>query len=229
VTAIENKHNTGEQSSVTKILFIGDSITDCGRREPNHAPLGIGYVRLFADLTAIRQPQRQDITILNRGIGGNTVENLRSRWHDDVLLHRPDLLSIKIGINDLNQYLSHNNPPLSPEGYETTLRQLLTVTREQLPQTQLLLLTPFYLSSDAVDGSYRRKVGEILPQYIGAVKRLSEEFETRYIDFHAVFQEQLKHHHPDRFCPEPVHPYLVGHLLMAEAVYTALEEVLTGA
>src|SRR5690348_15741918 len=29
-----------------KVLFIGDSITDCGRREGPHAPYGNGYVAL---------------------------------------------------------------------------------------------------------------------------------------------------------------------------------------
>jgi acyl-CoA thioesterase I len=214
---------------MTKILFIGDSITDCGRREPNHAPLGIGYVRLFADLVAIRHPARQDITVLNRGIGGNTVENLRSRWQDDVITHHPDWLSVKIGINDLNQYLSNGNETLSPEGYEAIYRQLLTLTRERLPDTRLLLLTPFYLSDDAVEGSYRARVTTILPEYLAAVKRLSEEFDARYVDLHAVFAAQLRHHHPDRFCPEPVHPYLVGHLLMAEAIYDTLKDVLATA
>ena len=31
------------------MLFIGDSITDCGRRA-EHAPLGSGYVRMFGEL-----------------------------------------------------------------------------------------------------------------------------------------------------------------------------------
>jgi len=43
---------------VHKLLFIGDSITDAGRNAQNQS-LGTGYVRVFADLMAIRQPSRR--------------------------------------------------------------------------------------------------------------------------------------------------------------------------
>src|ERR1035437_1126162 len=84
-----------------KIVFIGDSITDCGRRD-SQRPLGNGYVKMFADLTIIREPAKR-ITIINKGIGGDrvtglgTLVGLRERWTDDVLRQRPDWLSIMIG------------------------------------------------------------------------------------------------------------------------------------
>ncbi|MBN1348092.1 hypothetical protein JXJ21_01650 [candidate division KSB1 bacterium] len=74
------------------ILFIGDSITDCGRRATER-PLGNGYVKLFADLVAIREPEKQ-ITIINKGIGGDRVTGMQNRWTDDVMRHHPDWLSI---------------------------------------------------------------------------------------------------------------------------------------
>jgi len=37
------------------VVFIGDSITDCGRRDVA-APLGNGYVRFIAELITIRYP-----------------------------------------------------------------------------------------------------------------------------------------------------------------------------
>ena len=41
-----------------KILFIGDSITDCSRRDTS-APIGHGYVSLFSELMMIREPQKR--------------------------------------------------------------------------------------------------------------------------------------------------------------------------
>ena len=38
-----------------KVLFIGDSITDCGRRD-EHAPLGNGYVSRIAELITAKYP-----------------------------------------------------------------------------------------------------------------------------------------------------------------------------
>ena len=49
-------------------------------------------------------PERR-IDYINRGIGGNTVVDLRDRWREDVLDVKPDHLSIKIGINDLHRHL----------------------------------------------------------------------------------------------------------------------------
>ena len=97
------------------ILFIGDSITDCARRE-HDVPFGVGYVRMFSDLMSFRKPA-QRITIINRGISGHTVDDLRSRWTDHVLANVPDQLVIKIGINDINRWLcgSDANPKQSPE------------------------------------------------------------------------------------------------------------------
>ena len=40
------------------VVFIGDSITDCGRRDEAR-PLGNGYVKMAVDLVAAKYPQRQ--------------------------------------------------------------------------------------------------------------------------------------------------------------------------
>ena len=85
-----------------RMLFIGDSITDCGRRE-RAIPLGDGYVSMFAELAAARYPERH-IEWTNMGVGGNRTTHLKERWQSDVIEHRPDRLSIKIGINDLSSF-----------------------------------------------------------------------------------------------------------------------------
>ena len=54
------------------LLFIGDSITDCGRRE-DPEELGHGYVRLLAEHFAAHEPTA---TVINRGISGNKVADL---------------------------------------------------------------------------------------------------------------------------------------------------------
>ena len=80
------------------VLFIGDSITDCGRRGAE-MPMGIGYVKMVTEITTARYPER-NVNFINKGIGGNRITDLKDRWQDDVFYHSPDRLSIKIGIND---------------------------------------------------------------------------------------------------------------------------------
>jgi len=203
------------------ILFIGDSITDCGRRESHAHPLGNGYVRFLADLLVAREPEKA-ITVTNRGISGNKIDDLRDRWVDDALSHRPDVLVVKIGINDLNGFLRGGEERWGPVPYEKNYRALLEAAKVALPTTPLLLISPFYISRETNSEAYRQKVLALLPEYIAVVKRMSEDFGARFLDLHTVFQAHLKYRHPDAFCPEPVHPNATGHWIMAEAVYEAL-------
>ena len=204
------------------LLFIGDSITDCGRREPQHQPLGCGYVQMVADMLTIREPKKK-ITVINRGISGDTVFDLRSRWHDDVFEIKPDWLSIKIGINDLNRTLE-GGADLPAETFEEIYDSLLSQTAKRFPKCNLLLIDPFFMSRDRVNDSYRTRVLRTLPDYVDVVHRLSRKYKTRLVKTHDLFQEQLKHHKLEVFCTEPIHPNSAGHLLMADAVYKSLSQ-----
>jgi len=204
------------------ILFIGDSITDCGRRGAE-APLGAGYVKLFRDLLAIREPQK-NVNIINKGIGGHKVTDLRDRWSDDVLRHRPDWLSVKIGINDLHNAVGGGPMSVTPELFEEAYDDILTRTRKKLPRVEILLIDPFYLSRDTSPTSFRKTVLDLLPKYIRVVEKMSRKHKTRRIKTHEMFQKLLKHHEPDLFCAEPVHPNAAGHLAIAEAVFAALSK-----
>ena len=209
---METKIKSGE-----KILFIGDSITDCGRRGAER-PLGNGYVKLFSDFLVACESEKK-VDIINKGIGGDNVIGLLNRWTDDVLRHEPDWLSIKIGINDLHIYLRDSANGISPEKFEETCQKILKRTREELPHCRILLIQPFYISRESSQDSFRCSVLEILPRYLKVVEQLSKQYKTRLIKTHAMFQNLLKYHEPDVLCPEPVHPNLTGHIAIASAVY----------
>lgn len=202
------------------ILFIGDSITDCGRRNTAYN-LGDGYVKLFTDLVRIRESEKQ-VRIINKGIGGDTVLGLQNRWCDDVLRQTPDWLSIKIGINDLHNYLGQGEKGITPHKYREAYENILAQTRSTLPKCRILLITPFYISTSDGKDSFRTTVLDLLPQYIGIVESLSRKYKTRLLNTHTVFARLLEHYDPDTFCAEPVHPNISGHLVIAEAVYNVL-------
>ncbi len=201
------------------LLFIGDSITDCGRRS-GEAPLGNGYVRLFAELATARFPQRR-VRYINKGIGGNRVPDLAGRWQDDVLYHRPDRLAVKIGINDLHSYLRGAEDGVDPARFAAVYEHLLGLTQDELG-CPLVLLTPFYISTDHSGQNIRSRVLELLPRYIEVVERLAEHFDARLVRLHDIFQRQLQYRDADTFCPEPVHPNQAGHLVIAQALMDAL-------
>jgi len=211
---------TTKLKSGETILFIGDSITDCGRRG-EFAPLGCGYVKMFTDMLTIREPAKK-IKVINKGIGGNVVTQLQDRWTDDAMRHRPDWLSIKVGINDLHRTLRQSPEAVPPELYEETYDEILARTKKKLPRCKLLLIDPFYISNEGSAHSFRRSVMKLLPKYLAAVRRMAKKYRTRRVRTHEMFQKLLKHHDVDTFCPEPVHPNPTGHRAIAEAVYDAL-------
>lgn len=200
-----------------KVLFIGNSITDCGRRA-GERPLGNGYVKIFSDYLVTCEPEKK-VTIINKGIGGDTVPGLLNRWGDDVLRHRPDWLSIKIGINDLHTNLRDPANGISPEKYEDAYAKILRATVAELPRCKIILIQPFYISRETSPNSFRHKVLELLPRYLEIVEKMSRQYKTRLLKTQAMFQNIIKYHEPDVLCPEPVHPNFTGHVAIASAVY----------
>ena len=198
-----------------RMLFIGDSITDCGRRE-RAIPLGDGYVSMFAELVTAQYPER-NIEWINMGIGGNRTTHLKERWQHDVLDRRPDRLSIKIGINDLNSFRRRDPDGVPPEEYRRNFDEILMSTRQALGGIPVLLITPFYISKNREDEVEGAVLG-MIPKYIDIVEEMSVKYGALLLDLHNVFQEHLKHRPPSTFCPEPVHPNHTGHMVIANAL-----------
>jgi lysophospholipase L1-like esterase len=201
------------------IVFAGDSITDCGRRAES-APYGAGYVKATISLITARYPERR-INYVNAGIGGNTVEDLRNRWHDDVLFYQPNWVTILIGINDLHRCLGDGATAVPPDKFERLYRELLEMTAAQ-GKASCVLLDPFYISTDTESDSHRSRVLHMLGDYLAIVAKLAKQFDCRHVMLHHIFQEQLRHRPAEFFCPEPVHPALTGHLVIAHALLNAL-------
>jgi lysophospholipase L1-like esterase len=204
-----------------KVLFIGDSITDCGRRDVA-APLGDGYVKLLHDLIIGAWPQRR-ITWVNKGIGGHKVTDLRDRWEDDVIREAPDWLSVKIGINDLHNYLADRANGVSPARFRESYDAILARAAATI-KPRLILITPFYISDDRAGQSMRSLVLNLLPEYIAIVEEMARKFDARLVRLQSAFERQLKYRAPDTYCPEPVHPNRTGHLLIAQEVLRVLCE-----
>ena len=128
-----------------KIVFAGDSITDCGRRERARF-LGNGYVAHLHDFVTSRYPALR-LSWVNRGVSGDTVRDLHARWERDVLAEHPDWLSVMIGINDVWRAFGNNafeGVPL-PE-YERTLGKLLEQARAN--GARLIVMTPYMIEGD---------------------------------------------------------------------------------
>lgn len=201
-----------------KIICIGDSITDCGRRA-DPGLLGNGYVRYFHDMIVAKYPERR-ITVINKGISGNTIIDLQNRWQDDVIYHKPDWVTILIGINDIHHVLRKDQDwqECISEKFCQRYEEILARTKEQL-KCRFVLLEPFYISVDDSKNSWRSMVLKELKKYIEIVRKMAEKFDTEIIRLQDIFQKHLKYRESETFCPEPVHPNSTGHLIIASHLF----------
>ncbi len=200
-------------------LFQGDSITDAGRRG-GAAPLGEGYASIFTQLMTAAYPDRE-VRYINKGIGGDNTVGLRNRWEDDVIRHRPDWLSILIGINDLHTFLYQSNPCVGVDVYREKYDSILATTREKT-RAQIVLLDPFYISLDDRGQSFRSTVLQTIGDYIAVVDEMAAKYGTYHLKTHELFARHLQHREADYFCPEPVHPNRAGHIVIAQAMMDVL-------
>lgn len=194
------------------LLFTGDSITDCGRAYPlgEGSAIGDGYVCQVDALLRARYPQTH-VRVLNTGINGHRVTDLRDRWQSDILDHAPDWLSVMIGINDVWRHFdTPDDPaPVSPELFETTYRALL----KRIPEkTTTLLATPFFIQADPAD-----PMRVMMDAYGAIVKNLAREFRTHCIDTQAAFDAYLNHQPAETLAEDRVHPNPTGHSILAKA------------
>ena len=200
------------------VLFMGDSITDCGRRDVA-APYGNGYALAVITRVQSAYPDR-NITWYNRGISGHTVLDLAARWEQDAVALDPDWMSLLIGINDLHRNLE-GRPGLSPAEYEAKLDALLGRV-VSATGCRLILLDPFYMALPPGDDEYQGAVLALLPEYIAAVDRLAAKYNAIHIKTHEILAARIRESGVAAVCGEPVHPNPSGHALMADAFLAAI-------
>lgn len=206
--------NLGQAETSYTILFQGDSITDGNRGrtdDPNHI-MGHGYAFSIASRLGADYPDR-NLKFINKGVSGNTVSDLVSRWQEDTLRLKPDLVSVLVGVNDVFFELKNNRASFA-EHFETALKELLTITYKQLPNTLFVLGEPFVLPVGMVKENLDKWTAAIQqPQHI--VKKLSKEFNTVFVGYQQVFQDACKKAPPDYWIWDGIHPTVPGHELMA--------------
>lgn len=199
-----------------KVIFIGDSITDCNRNYENPADLGNGYVSMISAQFGLRYPNKQ-VRFLNRGISGNRVKDLQARWQEDCLALQPDWVSIYIGINDTWRRYDSNDPT-TVEDFERGYRDLLVRAKEQLAP-KFILVEPFVLPVAEGQADWRAD----LDPKIQAVRKLAREFGTYYVPLDGLFAGVGTRVDPAFWAPDGVHPSPAGHALIAEAWLKAID------
>jgi len=215
-----------------RVLYIGDSITDgawgnnkkwnASSEERNQTDMnhiyGHGFMSLCASYYQGAFPER-DYCFWNRGISGNTLKDLHSRWSKDVIELEPDVVSILIGTNDVHLALG-NHETLDLQVWEAEYRHLLDTTITLLPKIRFVIGTPFVSKvgklKNTADYNDRER---LIKELDSIVRRIADDYQAILIPFDELFtslQDNLNGRKDTYWIWDGIHPTPAGHYRMAE-------------
>ena len=207
-----------------KILFFGDSVTDCGRDYNDITSLGEGYVKYTVESLKTAY-EDIEIDFINKGISGNRTIDLLNRLDADVIQHQPDIITILIGVNDTWRRYDNNDPTSAKqfrENYETILKRLKYETN-----AKIIMLEPFLIYGMGRD-NYR----EDLNEKIDVERQLAKLYADYYIPLDGLLAAaSVEYDDVSVISADGVHPADEGkkiiswHLL--QVLYDVIEELLS--
>lgn len=217
-----------------RVLFIGDSITDgnwgnsCGTAKSssqrtlwdmNHI-YGSGYMYLCATYYQGNYPEKE-YEFFNRGISGNTLEDLEKRWEADVIDMKPDVLSVLVGTNDIHFYLqSDKKNPFDFAAWEKRYRSLLDRSLQANPNLKIVLGAPFVANT----GNMRKSADfaerdSLVRRCAEITERIAKDYKAVYLPFNKMFDEILKTIPTSKdtyWIWDGIHPTPAGHKRMVD-------------
>ena len=198
-----------------KIVFFGDSITDCDRDRNDEKSLGNGYVKILADKLRPIYPD-MDMELYNKGISGNEVCDLLARVQRDVVDLNPDAVVIMIGINNTIHQFKYGKE-LNFKQFENDLIQLITILKEA--GIVVIFLEPFLLP--APDKSRMRPV---FNKELEIIHRVCVDMCDEFVAYDEMFNGLCESHPFSDYSLDGVHPTFKGSNLIANTSIKAIRK-----
>jgi len=202
---------------VHKIVCLGDSITQAGE-SPG------GYVWLVRKYLAALCPGME---VINSGISGHKSTDMLARFDRDVLAHKPDMVTISVGVNDVwhgfyDNHLTGDGPngiPL-PE-YRKNVEAM--VAKAKAANVKVVILSTTVIHEDLGNLENAKLVG-----YNAALRDIAHKNGALFIDFQKPFQSLIKAYQSttgarDNFLTvDGVHMNGEGNKVMAHTILSGL-------
>ncbi|MBU1011487.1 MAG: arylesterase [Bacteroidetes bacterium] len=185
-----------------KIVCIGDSLT-----EGYQIPAGSCWPNLLN--------QKSAYEVINSGICGDTTGGMLARFHEMVIVHKPNYVIILGGTNDI-WFNIHDHQIIS------NILAMTRLARHYKIQSIIGIPTPFYLPQ-ADEGSHffmdLKGMYLRLREYIQTLKRFALDDNQPIIDFSLNM-------HAGLFLEDGLHPNKEGHQIMAINAKESLSGIL---
>lgn len=202
----------------SKILFIGDSITDVKfNRRKRFTIKGKNIYAL--QLKKRFKKYSKNIKVEIKGIASNRTYHVYDRLTADCINLKPDVVIMLIGVNDAwENYVPEKYPPLL-RPMEPHIREIYRRLRTELPNTQVLYLMPFLI--DAVEEKF--PYHKTLDEFREVLRSIALENGATVLDLQEVFYQAQKSIEPEKLAVDGIHPTNLGHKVMADAIEKVLE------
>jgi acyl-CoA thioesterase-1 len=183
-----------------RIIALGDSLTQGWMVRK-------GYLDFLAEMLEKKYPNCE-VTIINRGIPGDTADGGLFRLREDVLDSDPDLVFIQFALNDAFM-------GVDPDRFKNTIKSIVEQIRVDT-DAEILLITSvpvMHESSDAMVEKFYSRLADISEEEnvaITPVHRYWKKKISEGVDFRGLVQGDM------------VHPNVEGYRLMAEAIMESI-------
>lgn len=202
----------------SRILFIGDSITDVKFNSRFRFKFRVKNIYATQLKKKFRKYSKK-INVDIKGIASNRTYHVYDRLTKDCINLKPDVVIMLIGVNDAwENYGPENYPPLL-RPMEPHIREIFRRLKAELPDAQILYIMPFLI--DAVEEKF--PFHKILDEYRELLKAVALEHGATVIDMQEVFNDTQKTTAPKDLAVDGIHPTNLGHSIMAEAVEKMIE------
>ena len=204
----------------SKILFIGDSITDV--KFNFRFAYKFGGRNIYAlQLKKKFKKYSKDIKVDIKGIASNRTYHVYDRLTKDCISLKPDVIIMLIGVNDAwENYGPENYPPLL-RPMEPHIREIYRRIRMELPDTQVLYLMPFLIDSVEEKLPFHK----MLDEYRQVLRVVALENGAAVLDMQEIFYDAQKTFEPKKLAVDGIHPTNLGHKVMSDAVENMIEYI----
>lgn len=183
----------------TQLVFIGDSITDAWRGDPQR--------EIFEDYFGQYRPY-------NIGIGGDETQHVLWRiQHGELDGISPKVVVLMIGTNNLG----NGNRPMSPEETAEGITTLVTAIRQKLPASKILLLAVFP-RGNRPDNPFRVLISQINT----TIAQLDDGHYVKYMDIGPMFLDP-DGTLPGAVMPDYLHPNPRGYEIWGQAIKSTVD------
>lgn len=196
-----------------RILFQGDSITDCGRKRDVFYDMGNGYANLIKGTLGMDYPDEYEF--INRGMGGNRIVDLYARIKLDFINLNPEYASILIGVNDTWHEIGHQNG-VDTQKFEKIYTMLIDEIKAACPEIKLLIIAPFVLEGSAtcdteeIPDRWERFKKDVAEKAVVA-KEIARKYDLPLIELQPAFDKACAEAPAEYWTRDGVHPTVCGH------------------